>query len=66
MIMTAERRRIRSLGEIFAMPVLLGVLSAIGLVVALLGDEIWDAVGWVGLGIPLLVAAYYMMRPARR
>jgi hypothetical protein len=66
MIMTAERRRIRSLGEIFAMPVLLGVLSAIGLVVALLGDEIWDAVGWVGLGIPLLIAVWYLLRPVGR
>lgn len=66
MTMTAERRRIRSLGEVFAMPILLGLLSAIGLVVALLGDDIWDAVGWVGLGIPLLVAAWYMMRPVGR
>jgi hypothetical protein len=66
MIMTAERRRIRSLGEIFAMPVLLGVLSAIGLVVALLGDEIWDTVGWVGLGIPLLIAVWYLLRPVGR
>jgi len=66
MIMKAERRRNRSLGEIFAMPVLLGVLSAIGLVVALLGDEIWDAVGWVGLGIPLLIAVWYLLRPIGR
>lgn len=66
MTMTAGRRRIRPLREVFAMPILLGVLSAIGLVVALLGDDIWDAVGWVGLGIPLLVAAYHMMRPVGR
>lgn len=66
MTMTAGPRRIRSLREVFAMPILLGLLSAIGLVVALLGDDIWDAVGWVGLGIPLLVAAYYVMRPVGR
>lgn len=66
MTMTAGRRRIRSLGEVFAMPILLGVLSAVGLVVALLGDDIWDAVGWVGLGIPVAVGIYYMLRPAGR
>jgi hypothetical protein len=66
MTMTAGPRRIRSLREVLAMPILLGVLSAIGLVVALLGDDIWDAVGWIGLGIPLLVAAYYVMRPVGR
>lgn len=66
MTMTAGRRRIRSLREVFAMPILLGVLSAIGLVVALLGDDIWDAVGWIGLSVPVLVIAYYMMRPVGR
>jgi hypothetical protein len=38
------------------MPVLIGILCAAGLFSALLGDGMWDAVSWLGLGIPSLLA----------
>ncbi|UXY53504.1 hypothetical protein [Pseudomonas tohonis] len=41
-----------NLTRIFAVPALLAALTATGLVGALLGDGIWDALAWVGLGIP--------------
>ncbi len=52
-------------------PIIMGVSSLIGLIVALLGDGVWDIVGWVGLGVPMLVMLWYVVRsrsssPARR
>lgn len=40
----------------FAMPALLAAATLVGLVVALTGEGWRDAVGWAGLGAPLLVA----------
>lgn len=47
---------------LWGMPILLGVLTLIGLVSALLGDGIWDLVSAVTLGAPVLVAAWYGLR----
>lgn len=44
-----------NLTRIFAVPALLAALTATGLVGALLGDGIWDALAWVGLGIPAIL-----------
>ncbi len=41
-----------NLTRTFAVPAMLAALTATGLVGALLGDGIWDALAWVGLGIP--------------
>jgi len=38
--------------RIFAWPGLIAVLGAAGLFAALLGDGAWDALSWLGLGIP--------------
>jgi hypothetical protein len=38
--------------KVFGIPVLIALLSAAGLFAALLGDGAWDALSWVGLGIP--------------
>jgi len=37
------------------MPAVLAVASAIGLLSALLGDGVFDAVSWVALALPLAV-----------
>lgn len=37
----------------FAMPVLIGLVSLIGLVVALAGDGWFDAASWIALGVPV-------------
>ncbi len=40
------RRRHFTLGEIFAVPLLLAVVTIVGLVAALLGDGWLDALSW--------------------
>ncbi|HVE53287.1 MAG TPA: hypothetical protein VNB23_07855 [Ramlibacter sp.] len=40
-------------------PIVLGVLTASGLVAALVSDTWGDAWSWVGLGIPVAVMAWY-------
>ena len=43
-------------------PIALAVLSAIGLVAALIGDGVYDAVSWIGLGLPVAVSLWYGLR----
>jgi Na+-translocating ferredoxin:NAD+ oxidoreductase RnfE subunit len=52
----------QSVPRIFTVPVALGIVSAIGLVSALVGDNAWDVIGWLGLGIPLVVVAWCLLR----
>ena len=46
----------------FALPLLIGLLSAIGLISALLGDGGWDAVAWLGLGISAALGSWPLLR----
>lgn len=41
--------------QIWGMPVVLAVVSAVGLISALLGDGIWDVLSWVALAAPIAV-----------
>jgi hypothetical protein len=43
-------------------PILLGILTAVGLLSALLGDGVWDYVSAVTLGIPVLTAGWYSFK----
>jgi hypothetical protein len=43
--------------QIFTWPVVVALLSAVGLLSALLGDGIWDGVSWAVLAVP--VALYF-------
>ena len=52
----------RPLSRIFAVPLMIGVASAIGLSAALIGNGAWDVVGWFGLGTPLAVTAWCFVR----
>ncbi|MGY4315660.1 hypothetical protein [Bradyrhizobium sp. JR3.5] len=45
----------RSLTEIFAAPLVIAIVSTVGLISALVGDGWWDAVSWVALGLPVLL-----------
>ena len=58
-------RSYQSLGRIFLYPFLLGISSALGLVVALVKDDIWDGVGAFALGLSILVAGYYWTKASR-
>lgn len=40
-----------TLGKTFAAPGLIGLLTALGLFAALLGDGGWDILAWLGMGI---------------
>jgi hypothetical protein len=48
--------------KLWGMPILLGAMTAVGLVAGLLGDGWWDAVSVVGLGVPVFVGAWHMLR----
>jgi hypothetical protein len=41
--------------RVFGMPMLLALVSGVGLLSALLGDDIWDALSWLALGAPVAV-----------
>lgn len=49
-------------GPIWTAPIVLGVLTVIGLVSALLGDGVWDAVSAVALGLVVAVGGWYGLR----
>ena len=53
---------IRTPSQIWGAPILLGVLTLIGLIAALLGDGVWDLVSSLALGAPVLVGAWYGLR----
>ncbi|WP_184874105.1 hypothetical protein [Chryseobacterium sp. G0240] len=45
----------RSFLKLWGIPVLLAVFSLFGLIAALLGDGIWNVLGWITLSIPLIL-----------
>ena len=58
-------KKLRGIWHTFAVPTVMGLLSTVGLVAALLGDDIWDWLSWATLAVPVLVVAYFMIWPAR-
>jgi hypothetical protein len=54
----------RSLGAIFAGPLILALLSAAGLLSALFGNDLWDVASWVALGSPIAATAYFLVKRA--
>lgn len=59
---SAPRPRRQTNGQIFAIPIVLGVLSIIGLISALVGDGVWDGVSWTTLAIPILLCGYFFLK----
>jgi hypothetical protein len=55
-------RNHRTLGQIFAAPIVVGVLSIAGLLAALIGDEWWDVVSWLTLTLPILLYLFFILR----
>lgn len=55
----------RGLWMIFRWPLLLAVSSLVGLVSALVGDEFFDLVSWLTLGVPLVLVAGVWLRLRR-
>jgi hypothetical protein len=48
--------------QIFAVPLLVAVVSIVGLASALVGDGWWDAVSWATLGVPILLYLIFIYR----
>ena len=46
------------MGRTFTLPLFIGITSIVGLLAALLGDGAYDAVSWLGLGIPVAAVIY--------
>jgi hypothetical protein len=55
----------RTLGQIFAVPIVVGALSIVGLLAALIGDGWWDAVSWLSLTLPILLYLFFVARRNR-
>jgi hypothetical protein len=47
---------------IYRMPMMLGFVTVVGLLSALLGDGIWDSFSWVLLGVPLVTCVFFLFR----
>ena len=62
--MLAVRNR-RTLGQTFAAPIMIGALSIVGLLAALIGDGWWDAVSWLSLILPILLYLFFVARRTR-
>ncbi|MCC8938755.1 hypothetical protein CI1B_24310 [Bradyrhizobium ivorense] len=52
----------RSLAQIFAAPLVIAILSTVGLISALVGDGWWDAISWAALGLPVLLYLLFIWR----
>jgi hypothetical protein len=63
--MTMHRKPMNTTRDIFRMPLLIGVISTIGLASALLGNGLWDGLSWVALGVPVALTIFYWVRRAR-
>ncbi len=48
--------------RIWLAPLVIAIVSLAGLISALLGDGIEDAVSWVGLGVPVVVIVWARLR----
>ncbi|WP_051237517.1 hypothetical protein [Ottowia thiooxydans] len=57
-----DKRSRHSLWIVWRMPLLLGVLTVFGLLLALLGDGTWRWASWLALASPVLVAAWFGLR----
>ena len=55
------RPKRQSLGAIFLVPAILAALTCVGLVSALLGDDLWDGLSWLTLSVPIAVVVWYAL-----
>jgi hypothetical protein len=61
--MMARMTTRRSLAQIFAVPLMIAIVSIAGLVSALVGDGRWNTFSWFALGLPVLLYVYCVGRP---
>lgn len=58
------RKPHRPLSAIFGAPILIALASIVGLVAALIGNDLWHVVSWLTLGTPVAVL-YFCLRCRR-
>ena len=47
--------------SLWAWPIVLGLLTTVGLISALLGDGPWDLLSWVTLGVPVAIGLWFSL-----
>ena len=52
--------------HIWTIPIVLGGLSLVGLVAALVGDGLLDIISWISLAIPLAIVGWFTAKPRQR
>jgi hypothetical protein len=57
---------VRTARHIFAAPLVLAVITGVGLITALVGDGFWDVLSWLTLGLPIVLITGLLTRAARR
>ena len=50
---------------VWGWPIVLGVLTGLGLFFGLWGDGMWDWAAWIGLGIPTFACLWFGLRRRR-
>jgi hypothetical protein len=48
--------------SLWGCPLAIAILSAVGLIGALVGDGAWDWLAWIGLGAPCIAALRFGLR----
>lgn len=51
-----------TLRTVYRIPLVLSIITIVGLLSALLGDGIWDALSWVLLAIPMFLLSFFLVR----
>ena len=51
-----------SFWKVFSIPLAIGLVGATGLFCALLDDGAWDALSWIGLGIPVWISVRGLLK----
>jgi hypothetical protein len=49
--------------RVWVMPIALAAASVVGLVAALVSDDLGDTLAWLTLAVPVVVVAWYWARP---
>ncbi|WP_092252461.1 hypothetical protein [Bradyrhizobium sp. Rc3b] len=52
----------RSVWDVFRWPLLVGIVCGAGLGLALVGDDVWDALSWLALSLPVVLAIFCWRR----
>jgi hypothetical protein len=51
--------------QVWSAPIMLGLISASGLITALLSDGIGDVVSWIALAVPVVVGLWHIVRQGK-